>query len=126
MPEFNISSQERLVQASVRQRQETYYLVTEDNLNSLKSKSLLADLFLFIASLTWGAYLSVIATINSIPETADKKNPTYEILIKLKTLENGFLIIGVVFSILTILMFVQSFNHMKKLKTGHEIDISGN
>lgn len=123
MADLNISSQDGLVQATVRQRQETYYLVTEDHLSSLKSKSILADIFLLISSLTWGAYISIVLTLKSLPEVADSKMAAYETILKLKTIENVVLIIGIIFTVLTLFMFYQSFTDLKKLKTGGAVEI---
>jgi len=123
MADINISSQDGLVQATVKQRQETYYLVTEDSLSSIKSKAILADIFLLISSLAWGAYISVILTINSLPENLSDKDPSYLTLVKLETIKNGILVGGIIFTILTICMFIQSFNIVKQIKSGSQVEI---
>ena len=66
MSDLKLSTHGGLVETTIRAKQETYYLVTSDNLSSIKSKSLLSDLFVFLTSLAWGAYFSVITTIKSI------------------------------------------------------------
>ena len=124
MADLNITSTDGLVLTTVRQRQETYYLVTEDNLNSIKSKSILADIFVFISSLAWGAYFSVITTIKAIPIPKDANDPAYKILTPLSALENIFLIAGIIFSLLTIWMFYQSFDQIKKIKTGEQVNVA--
>lgn len=123
MADLSISSSNGLVQATVRQRQETYYLVTEDNLSSLKGKSILADLFVFISSLAWGAYFSIITTIKSIPTPKDINDPVNKILLPLKTIENVFLWAGIIFSILAIWMFYQSYDQIKKIKSSKHFNI---
>ena len=126
MADLTITSSNGLVQATVRQRQETYYLVTEDNLNSLKGKSILADIFVFISSLAWGAYFSIITTIKSIPEPKTQDDPVNKILLPLTTIENVFLWAGILFTILTIWMFYQSFDQIKKIKTSGQISLEPN
>lgn len=126
MADLTISSSNGLVQATVRQRQETYYLVTEDNLNSLKGKSILADIFIFISSLAWGAYFSVITTIKSIPTPKTDDDPVNKILLPMTAIENVFLWAGTTFTLLTIWMFYQSFDQIKKIKTSGQINLDNN
>jgi drug/metabolite transporter (DMT)-like permease len=123
MADLTISSSNGLVQATVRQRQETYYLVTEDNLSSLKGKSILADLFVFISSLAWGAYFSIITTIKSIPQPKDITDPVNRVLLPLTTIENVFLWGGIIFSVLTIWMFYQSYEQIRKIKSSGQINL---
>jgi drug/metabolite transporter (DMT)-like permease len=123
MADLIINSPGGLVHATVRQRQETYYLVTEDNINSIKSKSILADIFVFISSLAWGAYFSVITTIKAIPTPKDENDPAYKILTPLTTIENVFFVGGIIFTLLTIWMFYQSFDQIKKIKTDGQISL---
>jgi hypothetical protein len=124
MADLNITSTDGLVLTTVRQRQETYYLVTEDNLNSIKSKSILSDIFVFISSLAWGAYFSVVTTIKAIPTPKDANDPANKILTPLVAIENVFLVGGIIFSLLTIWMFYQSFDQIKKIKTGEQVNVS--
>jgi hypothetical protein len=121
MADLIINSPGGLVHATVKQRQETYYLVTEDNISSIKSKSILADIFVFISSLAWGAYFSVITTIKAIPVPKDENDPVNKILSPLIVIENIFLISGILFSLLTMLLFYQSFDQIKKIKTDGKI-----
>jgi hypothetical protein len=123
MADLTITSSNGLVHATVKQRQETYYLVTEDNLNSLKGKSILADIFVFISSLAWGAYFSIITTIKSIPVPKTSSDPLNKILLPLTTIEVVFLCAGIIFSFLTIWMFYQSYDQIKKIKSGGQIRI---
>lgn len=123
MADLTITSSNGLVHATVKQRQETYYLVTEDNLNSLKGKSILADIFVFISSLAWGAYFSIITTIKSIPVPKTSSDPANKILLPLTTIEVVFLWAGIIFTVLTIWMFYQSYDQIKKIKSGGQISI---
>ena len=123
MADLTITSSNGLVHATVKQRQETYYLVTEDNLNSLKGKSILADIFVFISSLAWGAYFSIITTIKSIPLPKTSNDPINKILLPLTTIEVVFLWAGIIFTVLTIWMFYQSYDQIKKIKSGGQISI---
>ncbi len=126
MADLTISSSNGLVQATVRQRQETYYLVTEDNLNSLKGKSILADIFVFISSLAWGAYFSVIITLKSIPIPKTDEDQVNKILLPMTAIKNVFFWAGIIFTILTIWMFYQSFDQIKKIRTSGQINLDNN
>lgn len=118
MADLNITSADGLIEATIKTKQETYYLVTEDNLNSLKHKSLLSDLFVLLASLGWGAYFSVVITIKSNLANLDPEKPSNELLQPLGTLETVFLCSGILFTGLAIWMFITSFNQVKELKKG--------
>lgn len=118
MADLNITSHDGLIEATIKAKQETYYLVTDDNLNSLKHKSLLSDLFVLLASLSWGAYFSVIITIKSNLANFDPTKPSNEILQPLETLEIVFLIAGILFTLLAGWTFFTSFKQIKKMKEG--------
>jgi len=118
MADLNITSHDGLIEATIKQKQETYFLVTEDNLNSLKHKSLFNDLFVLLASLAWGAYFSVLITIKSNTANFDPEKPSSEILQPLETLETVFLCAGILFTGLAIWMFIASFGQIKELKKG--------
>jgi drug/metabolite transporter (DMT)-like permease len=120
MSNLKLTTHGGLIEATIIAKQETYYLLTEDNISSIKSKSLLGDLFVLLASLAWGAYFSVITTISSIHE---KEN---SILLPLFTLKNVFLSAGVLFSILTILMFYFSYTFLADLKKSGKLEIDRN
>ncbi len=86
MADLNITSHESLIEATIKAKQETYYLITDDNLQSLKQKSISSDLFILLASLAWGACFSVLITIKSNIANFDPKKPSYELLKPLDTL----------------------------------------
>ena len=123
MSDLKLSTHGGLVETTIRAKQETYYLVTSDNLSSIKSKSLLSDLFVFLSSIAWGAYFSVITTIKSIPKPSNDDSVN-KILLPLSTLENFFLIAGILFSILTIIMIYISFSSLSEIKKSGKIDLN--
>ena len=124
MSDLKLSTHGGLVETTIRAKQETYYLVTSDNLSSIKSKSLLSDLFVFLASLAWGAYFSVITTIKSIPKPTVDSDPVNKILLPLLTLENIFLIASILFSILTIIMVYVSYSSLTEIKKSGKVDLN--
>jgi hypothetical protein len=123
MSNLKLTTHGGLVESTIIAKQETYYLVTSDNLNSIKSKSLLSDLFVFLASLSWGAFFSVITTISSIPKAANENDPINKILLPLKTLKDVFMCAGILFSILTIIMIIYSFHSLSELKKSGKLEI---
>jgi len=123
MSNLKLTTHGGLVESTIIAKQETYYLVTSDNLNSIKSKSLLSDLFVFLASLSWGAFFSVITTISSIPKAANENDPINKILLPLKTLKDVFMGAGILFSILTIIMIIYSFHSLSELKKSGKLEI---
>lgn len=124
MSDLQLSTHGGLVETTIRAKQETYYLVTSDNLASIKSKSLLSDLFVFLASLAWGAYFSVITTIKSIPKPTIETDPINKILLPLTTLENVFLVASILFSILTIIMIYVSYSSLTEIKKSGKVDLN--
>lgn len=52
------ADQEELVKTVIRGRTETYYLVTENDLNQIKSSSIFADIFFLICSLAFGLFMT--------------------------------------------------------------------
>ncbi len=124
MSDLQLSTHGGIVETTIRAKQETYYLVTSDNLASIKSKSLLSDLFFFLASLSWGAYFSVVTTIKSIPKPTIDTDPVNKILLPLTTLENVFLIASILFSILTIIMIYVSYSFLTEIKKSGKFDLN--
>lgn len=121
MSDLKLSTHGGLVETTIRAKQETYYLVTSDNLSSIKSKSLLSDLFVFLASLSWGAYFSVVTTIKSIPQPTVDSDPVLKILLPLLTIEIIFLVASILFSILTIFMVYVSFSSLTEIKESGKV-----
>jgi drug/metabolite transporter (DMT)-like permease len=124
MSDLKLSTHGGLVETTIRAKQETYYLVTRDNVSSIKSKSLLSDLFVFLASLSWGAYFSVVTTIKSIPKPTVDSDPVNKILLPLLTMENIFLVASILFSILTIIMVYVSYSSLTEIKKSGKVDLN--
>jgi len=118
MADLIITSHDGLIEATIKAKQETYYLVTDDNLSSLRQKSLFSDLFVLLASLTWGAYFSVMITIKSNLANLVNNKPSQELLQPLETLENVFFWGGMLFTALAVWMIFISFKQINKLKEG--------
>lgn len=118
MGDLKITTADGLIEATIKAKQETYYLVTEDNLNSLKQKSLLSDLFILVASLAWGAYFSVVTTIKAIPPDTASTPTAKNILQPLETLDNVFFWAGILFTVLAAIFIYLSFGQVRELKKG--------
>lgn len=54
-----------LITNSIIQKQQVYYLVTEESLKAIKEKSIVADILFLITSLLFGAFFSVLITLNA-------------------------------------------------------------
>jgi len=103
MEAVKITGHEDLVKADIRQKKETYFLVTADTLKSITGKNILTDVFFLIASLLWGAYVSVaIATITSINIPATTK-------IALETHQKLFLLFAVVISAFAVVFLIITY-----------------
>lgn len=110
MDEFKFGDSDGLVLGKIVPKTVTFYLVTNDNLNAIRSKSVLSDIFTLLASLMWGAYFSVYITKKITLEPLEKE------LVIIDTLKSVFLIAGILFTILTIVFFVWNFNILKNIK----------
>jgi len=124
MSDLQLSTHGGLVETTIRAKQETYYLVTSDNLSSIKSKSLLSDLFVFLASIAWGTYFSIITTIKSIPKPTVDNDPVNKILLPFLTLENVLLVASILFTILTIIMGYVSYSSLTEIKKSGKVDLN--
>jgi hypothetical protein len=51
-----LSENSGLVTATIKPIQQTYHLVTEETLSSIKEKSIVADLLMLVISLLFGAF----------------------------------------------------------------------
>ena len=100
MPETKITGGDNLVESRIIPRIETYYLVTKDNLTSLSGKSVLTDVFCFIASLSWGAYFSVLIAIRASSKLAE------ETIRSLSVYQTVFFVVAVILSLLAVLFLV--------------------
>ena len=92
----NINSGDGLIRTNIRRRQITYFLVSEEDINSLRSKTSLSEIFMLITSLAWGAYVSVHIT-KSVSVKIQEQT-----LSVLSTLQWVFVIAGIIFLGLTL------------------------
>ena len=110
MDAVKIAGPEELVKADIRPKVETYFLVTEDTLKSITGKNVLTDVFSLIASLLWGAYVSVvIATSTSI-------NVPVTTMISLKTYKNVFLVCAIAVSILAVIFLIITYKGISRIR----------
>jgi hypothetical protein len=118
MTDFKLGETGALVQSKIVPKKVTFYLVTNDNLNSIKSKSILSDVFTLLASLMWGAYLSVTISQKITLEPMEKEK------VILETLQDVFLYCGILFTILTIFFIIWNFTILQNIKR-NELKLDG-
>jgi len=118
MANIQITSPDGLIESKIIPKKVIFYLVTNDNLNTIKSKSILSDIFTLLASLMWGAYLSVMITLKISFESSDKEQ------IILETLQNVFLWSGILFTVLALVFIIWSFIVLKQIKR-NELKVGG-
>lgn len=87
---------DKLIRNIIKGRIEVYYLVTERNLNNLKTHSAFGDLFFLFASLSFAGYIS---------------RPEYTIL----------LFPGIVFLALAVYYYYLKFSFIRDIKTSGEV-----
>jgi hypothetical protein len=107
--------EEGLVVSEVVPRQETYYLVTDRMLNSLRDRGILTDVFLLLASLFGGAFFSTLITLNSSTSLPD------ESVSVLSSYKHVFGIVGIVFFIVAVFFFVRSQQQISALKKSGKV-----
>ncbi|UAB82344.1 hypothetical protein INR76_06170 [Marixanthomonas sp. SCSIO 43207] len=110
MADFKLGDTGGLVQSKIIPKKVTFYLVTSDNLNSVKSKSILSDVFTLLASLMWGAYLSVTISQKITLEPMEKEK------VILETLQDVFLYTGILFTILAVVFIIWNFSVLSDIK----------
>ncbi|MBI4834197.1 MAG: hypothetical protein HY811_05205 [Planctomycetes bacterium] len=103
---MNTNNTNELIKTTIKEREVIYYLVTENDLNDIKSKSVLGDIFMLFCSLGLGGFVSVFIA---------KETGALSLLIWL------FLIVGVLFLLLTIYFFLQRDTTIKKIATSGEV-----
>jgi hypothetical protein len=105
-----MSNVDELVTSVVKRRKVTYYLTTEEDLNSVSSNSRLADLFVTVASLGWGACFSIELTKST------GIGLTSEVLSVLYVFSRFSLVVSIIFSLLAVLFFYRSWLSVRKIK----------
>ena len=110
MEQVRIGAPEGLIEVDIRPRIETYFLVTEDHLKSITGKNILTDVFSLIASLLWGAYVSVVIAI-----TASIKVPL-ETMTALQTYQKVFLVCAIAFTILAVVFLFITYKGISGIR----------
>ena len=107
----SLSNNSGLITATIKPKQQTYHLVTDETLSSIKEKSTVADLLMLVTSLLFGAFFSVLITVNASvglpPETINS----------LSIYKFVFLGFGILFLIMTIVTVIMSHNLIKNVKS---------
>lgn len=117
---LNIQSPDGLITTVIKQKKEVYYLLTSDNISSIKSKSILTDVFIALASLLWGAVLSVETTLISFPPAKDSLDPLNNVILKLEIICKSCFVGGIIFTILAMVLLYQSYKEIRSHKTDSE------
>ena len=110
MPDLTISGHDSLISAEIIARRETYYLVSNDNLRDLTSKSLFADLFGLIASICWGGFFSAKITVSASTSLLDATRQV------LDTYSLVFLLAAIVFTLLAGAFLTLKFRQIQGIK----------
>jgi amino acid permease len=86
-----------LITSKIQPREETYFLVTNDMLSNLNLRNIFSDISVFLASILWGGYISVIITDSTVtPSMVSPIPEAFKIFI---------LVFAIVFTVLMI--FIQ-------------------
>ena len=97
MAQQTISGGLDLITATIVPREITFYFVTEENLNSIKEKSLLTDGLMLLTSIFLAAFFSTVVTIGASTDGG--------VISTLTTYKWVFLSLGGFFLLLTIYFF---------------------
>lgn len=92
-----MSTEKKLIDYKIKKRNDTYFLVTESDLNDIKSKSNYADWSFLFTSIFLGALFSIIITLAyGIDLKSDAKNILYTLLWVFATLSVGCIILSII------------------------------
>lgn len=105
-----------LVANEVIPRQDTHYLVTKQELKSLRDRGFMTEIFLFFASLASGVFISTWLTL----ESSDKLPP--ETVSTLFVYKNVSLLVGAIFFGFTVFLFLRSKNQIEGIEQEDEVD----
>lgn len=103
-------TQDSLIKTIIQKRKVVYYLVSEDDINSLKTKSWLADTFMLIASVAWGAYFSVHITRATSIQLQDQAIGILNMLLWV------FGIAGFFFTLLAVMFLIFAKSTIRRIK----------
>ncbi len=110
MEAVKIAGRDDLVKADIRPKIETYFLVTEDTLKSITGKNLLTDVFFLIASLLWGAYVSVVIS------TSTSINIPVTTMIALETYQKVFIVCAIAVSMLAVVFLIITYKGISRIR----------
>jgi len=104
-------SSDKLIKSEIKCRSVIYYLTTEEDLQNVKSNSLLGNLFFGLLSLVAGGTISVILTRATGIQLEQQTTDVLDILLKV------FITFAVIFACLCAYFLYQSFAIIKKIKS---------
>jgi|GEM_PF-5213872 len=107
---------DKLIKTEIKRRVVTYYLANEDDLESVKSNSLLGDIFAVITSIAIGGIVSVLLTKAT---GIDLQTQTLNILDILLWV---FIAIVLIFGLFTGYFYSKSFGTIKKIKNSGTVE----
>src|ERR1043166_278126 len=110
---------ETLVTTTIQKREVIYYLINEDDLNSVKSKSWLTDAFMLLASLALGAFLSVIITLSTGVQLQEQVTA----ILKKFLLVFGFF--GLLFLVLAAMFIISAKSAIDRIKGSGKVKTIG-
>ncbi len=104
-----VSGANDLIRATIQPREVTYYLVTKEQLGSIKAKSIATEVFGLIASLGLAAFVSVLITLKAssslLPAT----------IAVLNTYKTVFLCLGILFALITSVFYVSGWRTLRRI-----------
>jgi hypothetical protein len=101
---------DKLIKTSIKGREVTYYLTTEEDLQNVKSNSLSADISVLLASLTAGGIISVILTRATGIQLRQETINVLDILLDV------FVIGTAIFASFAVYFYYRSFITIRKIK----------
>lgn len=104
------NNSDKLIKSEIKGRQVTYYLTTEEDLNNVKSNSVLGETFTVLTSLAIGGIISVLITKATKIELAIE---TQNLLDLLKCV---FIVATIIFGCITAYFYYKSFRIIEKIK----------
>jgi hypothetical protein len=107
--------EEDLIKSQIKGREIIYYLTSEDDLNNLRQKGTLADLFILLFSLAAGGIISLIITKTlSVSLTSD-------VIKVIEVLAIVFIVIAIIFLCLSVYFYCSSYKTISKIMGSGEI-----
>ncbi len=113
-----ISAQNDLIRATIRPLDVTYYLVTEEQLRAVKAKSLVADVFTVLTSLSFGAFISVLLTVKVSTSLRS------DVQVTLNTYRSVFLVLSVALAIITTVSYVSNYLGLLRVTSSKRLALS--